>query len=148
MSKAKKKNVESGTPYDDAFHTMLSDCSELLIPVINEIFGKSYTGEEEIRFHQNEHYMNQQDGNLEKRVTDQSFTIISKTGEEDKYLFECQSLPDSSMLIRVFEYVTQIALDDGKIVGTTLEVTIPMPAVLFLRSNSNTPDKMQILIHI
>ena len=37
----KKKNVAIGTPYDDAFRTMLAECSGLLIPIINEVFGKS-----------------------------------------------------------------------------------------------------------
>ncbi len=36
--------------YDGAFRTILNDCRKLIIPVINEIFGEAYTGEEEIRF--------------------------------------------------------------------------------------------------
>lgn len=36
--------------YDGAFHTILNDCRKLVIPVINEIFNESYTGEEEIQF--------------------------------------------------------------------------------------------------
>ncbi len=36
--------------YDVAFRTILNDCRKLIIPVINEIFGETYTGEEEIRF--------------------------------------------------------------------------------------------------
>lgn len=29
---------------DDAFRTLLNDCRKLIIPVINEMFGESYTG--------------------------------------------------------------------------------------------------------
>ena len=36
--------------YDGAFRTILNDCRKLIIPIINEIFGEKYTGEEEIRF--------------------------------------------------------------------------------------------------
>ena len=38
--------VESAvsTPYDDAFRTLVNDCARLLIPVINEVFGKHYSG--------------------------------------------------------------------------------------------------------
>ena len=138
--------VESAvsTPYDDAFRTMVNDCAKLLIPVINEVFGKHYSGNEEIVFHPNEHFMNQQDGNEAKRITDSSFSIIGET--EDRYLFECQSRSDASMLIRIFEYVTQIALDEGEIVEDVLEVSIPNAAILFLRSNSKTPDEMKILM--
>jgi predicted transposase/invertase (TIGR01784 family) len=31
---------EIGTPYDDVFRTLLTDCSRLIIPVVNEIFQK------------------------------------------------------------------------------------------------------------
>ena len=47
--------------YDGAFRTILNDCRKLIIPVINEIFGETYTGEEEIRFSPNEHFLDQQD---------------------------------------------------------------------------------------
>jgi len=43
----------TSTPYDDVFRTLLNDCSELIIPVINEVFGENYTGEEEIIFSPN-----------------------------------------------------------------------------------------------
>ena len=68
----KKSNKVINTPYDDVFRTLLNDCSELIIPVINEIFGTHYTGDEEIIFAPNEHFLNQQDGEEEKRITDSS----------------------------------------------------------------------------
>ena len=36
--------VYSSTPYDDVFRTLLNDCSRLILPVLNEIFGENYTG--------------------------------------------------------------------------------------------------------
>ncbi len=50
------------TPYDDVFRTLLNDCSKLILPVINEIFGEHYTGEETIVFSPNEHFLNKQEG--------------------------------------------------------------------------------------
>lgn len=132
----------SNTPYDDVFRTLLNDCSELIVPVINEIFGESYTGRERIVFAQNEHFLNRQGGAASKRITDASFEIIGT--ETKKYLCECQSTPDSSMLVRIFEYATQIALDEGEIIGNVLKVRLPHSAVLFLRSRKTTPDKMKI----
>ena len=44
----------------------------------------------------------------------------------------------------MFEYGTQIALDEGETKGNVLEVEFPHATVLFLRSNSKTPDKMRI----
>lgn len=34
------------TPYDDVFRTLLTDCTELIIPVVNEIFHTKYTRKE------------------------------------------------------------------------------------------------------
>ena len=130
------------TAYDDVFRTLVNDCAELIIPVINEVFGEHYTGEEEIRFSPNEHFMNFQDGGEEKRITDTSFWIIGK--ECRKYHLECQSSDDDSMLVRLFEYDTQIALDEGAIKDYILTVEFPHSAVLFLRCDKNTPNQMEI----
>ena len=42
------------TPYDDAFRTLLQDCPELVIPLINELFGTDYTGQEAVLSSANE----------------------------------------------------------------------------------------------
>ena len=96
----------SNTPYDDVFRTLLNDCSSLIIPVINEIFGENYSGKEKIIFSSNEHFLNKQGGNEEERITDTSFVILGK--ETKKYHLECQSNSDHSMLVRFFEYDTQV----------------------------------------
>lgn len=65
--------------YDGAFRTILNDCRKLIIPIINEIFGEKYTGEEEIRFFPNEHFISQQDTADKERITDTNFTVFGKT---------------------------------------------------------------------
>ena len=139
-----KKQRNTNTPYDDVFRTLLNDCSPLIIPVINVVFGEEYTGEEKIIFAPNEHFLNQQGGKEEERITDSSFEIQGKTTK--KYHLECQSSTDNSMLVRFFEYDTQIALDEGEIKGNTLTVTLPHSAVLYLRCSQNTPDTLKIRI--
>lgn len=142
VSKESRSVKMSNTPYDDVFRTLLNDCSSLIIPIINEVFGEHYTGNEEVIFSQNEHFLNQQDGNEEKRVTDSSFKIIGAVTK--KYHCECQATPDNTMLIRIFEYGSQIALDDGEIKDNILTVTFPHSVILFLRHNQKTPDRMRI----
>ena len=132
------------TPYDDVFRTLLNDCSSLIIPVINEIFGENYSGKEKIDFYPNEHFLNKQAGNESERITDTYFVVCGE--ENKKYHLECQSANDSSMIIRMFEYDTQIALDSGIIEGDTLKVKFPNSAILFLRSNNKTPNRMKIEI--
>lgn len=132
----------TNTPYDDVFRTLLNDCSPLILPVINEIFGEHYSGQEKIIFSPNEHFLNQQGGNEDERITDSSFSIEGETIK--KYHLECQSNSDNSMLVRFFEYDTQIALDEGQIRGNVLTVTLPHSAVLFLRHLPRTPDSLKI----
>ena len=154
-----KKNYEkvnseniTGTPYDDVFRTMLNDCSRFILPLLNEVFGENYDGTETIVFANDYHYQNKQKGAEDKIITDASFKVI-KGDIEKKYHLECQSTIDNSMVLRFFEYDSQIALDDAtieKIVGDdggkksdgVLTVTFPHSAVLYLRSNKNTGDVM------
>ena len=90
----------SNTPYDDVFRTLLNDCTPLIIAVINEAFHEHYTGNERIEFMPNEHFVNGQDGQEQKRVTDTVFIIY---GDVPRcYHIECQSTPDGRMLIRIF----------------------------------------------
>ncbi len=117
----------ANTPYDDVFRTLLNDCSNLIVPVVNEIFHENYIGSEEVVFYPNEHYINRQDGEEEKRVTDTCFII--EPGSIKKYHFECQSTADSSLLVRIFEYAAQIALDYGELEENILDVSFPHSAV-------------------
>jgi len=131
--------------YDGAFRTILNDCRKLIIPVINEIFGETYTGEEEIRFFPNEHFIDQQDDADKERITDTNFTVLGKTSK--KYHIECESsLPDGKITIRLFEYDAQIALDEGEVTEETLTVAFPNTAVLYLRTYKTTPDKLKYII--
>ena len=134
-----------GNIYDGAFRTILNDCRQMIIPVINEIFKEDYTGNEIIEFHPNEHFMDQQDAADHERITDTNFIIYGK--KKKKYHLECESsLPDGRMTIRLFEYDAQIALDEGEVIHETLTVTFPNTAVLYLRNYKKTPDKMRYVI--
>lgn len=136
----------SPTPYDDAFRTLLNDCSKLILPVINEVFGEKYTGDETILFAPNEHYLNSGDSGEEKRITDTNFIVIGNTTK--RYHFECESsAPGANILIRIFEYDAQIALDqNSQIIENKIIVSFPNTAILALRSTRNTPDVMRVSI--
>ena len=134
-----------GNIYDGAFRTILNDCRKLIIPVINEIFHEHYTGEEEIRFFPNEHFLDQQNAADKERITDTNFQIIGRIAK--KYHLECESsLPNGKITIRLFEYDAQIALDEGEVTEETLTVTFPNTAVMYLRAYKKTPDKMKYVI--
>ena len=130
--------------YDSAFRTILNDCHRFIIPVINEAFGENYTGNETIEFYPNEHFINQQEQKNRERITDTNFIIQGK--HPKKYHWECQSTPDNRMLIRLFEYDAQIALDQGEVLNEMLIVDFPNSAVLYLRCNRKTPERYRYRI--
>lgn len=131
--------------YDGAFRTIINDCRKWIIPLVNEIFGENYTGNEEVCFLPNEHFLDQQDKPDKERITDTNFRIIGK--DIKKYHIECESsYPDRKITIRLFEYDAQIALDEGEIIEETLTVTFPNTAVLYLRTYKKTPNKMKYVI--
>ena len=131
--------------YDGVFRTVVSDCKNFLLPFINEVFGESYEGSEIIQFHPNEHFIDQQDEADIRRITDTNFTVIGK--EKKHYHLECESsVYNKGMLIRIFEYDAQIALDQAELEREIIKVTFPHTAVLYLRSNSKTPNEIKIVI--
>ena len=134
------------TPYDDVFRTLLNDCSSLIIPVVNEIFHESYSGDEAVEFYPNEHFVNGQDGRERERVTDSCFGI--RGGSLKKYHIECQSTSDDTMLVRMFEYDAQIALDAGEVNDGVLTVRFPASAILYLRCRATTPDVLTVRIEL
>ncbi len=88
--------------YDGAFRTIVNDCRKWIIPLVNEIFGENYTGNKEVWFLPNEHFLDQQDKPDKERITDTNFIIIGK--DIKKYHIECESsYPDGKITIRLFE---------------------------------------------
>lgn len=140
--------VESNTPYDDVCRTLTVECDDLVIPLINEIFGEDYSLQDKVIRRANEHFLEQQGGAEEKRVTDTLLEIVRKaTKQEKKYHIECESSSsDGTILVRIFEYAAQIALDDGAVTGKKLIVEFPHSAIIFLRSKKTAPKQMEISV--
>ncbi|MBQ3545898.1 MAG: hypothetical protein IJA34_13100 [Lachnospiraceae bacterium] len=133
---------ETNTPYDDVYRTLLQECKVLIIPVINEVFKTNYKGTDTINLEENEIFIDFF-GESTKKITDSSFSIES-SNEKRHYHIECQSSSDGSMIIRMYEYDSQIALKHSNLKDYVLEVEFPESAVIFLRHNKNTPDTMKI----
>ena len=133
------------TAYDDAYRTMLEKCSSLVLPVINELFGEDYSGNEEVILNQNELFITTPEEKSVERITDSSMQVVT-ADRKSRYHIECQSSPDQSILIRLFEYDSQIALDNGSLEENCLVVEFPRSALIYLRSSEKTPDEMTIEI--
>ena len=155
-SQAENSQENINAPYDTAFKILITYCSKLILPMLNEAFGENYRGDEEIRLSQQEHFPNGKDGQKTRRITDADFVVIRKNRNADgsitessrRYHWECETHANQDILIRLFEYDAQIALDETREVGHyKLTVTLPHSAVLFLDSGKNTPNHMSMTIN-
>ena len=143
MNQKKEKESNTSTPYDDVHRTMLNDCPKLIIPVVNEMFHKKHSDNEKITLLNNELFINRQNGKQVERITDTNLLIGSI-----RYHLECQSTADGTIMYRIFEYDSQIALQSSELAGERLIVNFPNTAVLYLRHNKNTPNRMIIELRV
>lgn len=141
MSEEQRENpLYSDTAYDDAFRTMESRCDDLVIPFVNHMFGEDYDSKAVIKRLRNEHYVEHENEASEKRVTDSSFEIISK-GKAKKYHLECESKKyTGEILVRIFEYGTQIAKDEASGDKYRMTFMFPNSGLLILRKAKDVPD--------
>ena len=133
--KSKKKSMLN--PQNN--RTLLERCQKLIIPVINEVFGTLYTMDDEITLLSNEHYIVESDGKSIKRITDSCIKVRDRM-----YHIECESNPKTGMEIRMIEYDFHIALSKMERYEDKAVLRFPESAVLFLRHNVNTPDKLTV----
>lgn len=142
ISDFEEKSTNDTAVFDDVFRTMLERIPEVMIPLINEVFGTHYSEDETIMQLKNEHYT--KGGAI---ITDCVLNICGK-----QYHLECQSNPDNTIALRMIEYDMAIALHGAKEVKLTdgaehdYELTFPNSCVLYLRDNRKTKDKANVRI--
>ena len=109
--------------FDDVFRTMCEKMPKLLIPLINEAFGTSYTEEDKFEQLRNERHLE------DKRIiTDALVKICGHI-----YHIECQSTNSDHMILRMFEYDASIAIERWIETSDGFEVTFPRSCVVYLR---------------
>ena len=143
-----KKSKRRRSVYDDVFRTMTVMSSELVLPLLNEMCGdpKRFDGTEKIETLSDDLLLVQPDLEQEKRITD---SLLRVSGHEQEiYHLECQSSPDGTILVRMFEYDSRIALKNAEHTADTLRVRFPRSGVLYLRSTANTPDRLKVVIQV
>ena len=140
--KSDSKNVKikrkgSDKPFDRTFRTMAEKMPELLIPLINEVFGTDYQLDEEVVQLRNEHQKNKDS------ITTDSFIRIRNT----MYHIECQSVNDYTMAIRMFEYDAMIAIENAVAKEKGIyKVFMPKSCVLYVRANETTPKDHRVIV--
>lgn len=121
--------MANNTIFDDVFRTMLEKMPQLIIPVINEVFGTDYPADIPIIQRRNEHYTRK--GEI---ITDSHLLIADKL-----YHIECQSTTDAAMVIRMVEYDFAVALETAVKENGKYRVYFPQSCVLYLRGKTG-PD--------
>ena len=126
----------NNTIFDDVFRTMLEKMPELVVPLINEIFGTDYPMDVRLEQLRNEHQT--KDGT---RITDSHFIIGRK-----RYHIECQSTEDSEMIIRMVEYDFSISLENVEKEGEVYRMRFPHSCVIYLRKTEKESLSMEIIM--
>lgn len=128
----------NNTIFDDVFLTLLEKLPRLVVPLINEVFKTDYTEADEVIQLKDAHQT--WEG---RRTTDSALRIRDKW-----YHIECQSSPDSTMIIRMIEYDFSIALGNVRKRAGKYVMEFPRSCILYLRHTKNTKDmeEMEILL--
>ena len=139
-------SLYSDTAYDDAFRTMEGRCDDILIPFVSYMFGEKYGKGAVVKRLRNEHFVEHKDSVDEKRITDSSFEIIYNDVTK-LYHLECESSKyDGTILIRIFEYDSQIAKDNAERSLSSIRLRFPNSGLLLLRGTDKAPDKASIVM--
>ncbi len=106
--------MANNTIFDDVFRTMLEKMPELIIPLINEVFGTAYPADIPIEQQRNEHHTK-----TGEKITDSRLKIADKV-----YHIECQSTSDAEMvillLVKAYRWIRR-----------SLQKTLPLAIMLF-----------------
>ena len=130
--------MADNTVFDSVFKTMAHKTPQLLVPFINEAFGRNYPPDEPIIQFSNEH-----EGPQGSTISDSVFRLQDKI-----YHIECQSTPDADMVVRMIEYDFAIALEGALSAGAPYEMDFPESCVLFLRHIESMPDELTIKVNL
>ncbi len=129
-------NTSSNMVFDDVFRTSLEKIPQLIFPLINEIYGISYSMDATIDQYRNEFYTLHG-----MRITDSNLKVA-----DARYHFELQSTSDSHMHIRMLEYDTAVGIDNLIESDQQLHMYYPRSCVLYLRGTYSRISQ-EITIH-
>ena len=122
---------KSSTPYDDSYKTLLTEHPRLIIPVVNEMFGKNYGNDAPVRFLPTEYHEHTEDSNIQKYASDACFQIFSS--DQGIYLLECQSNSDPDMMLRMARYRLHATLQNLRMDGNNVRSNFPDLGCIYLR---------------
>ena len=143
---AGRKKSYRHTAYDDAFRTIETECDDALLPLLNHMFGESYDRTAQIIRLRNEQFVEHKGKEDEKRITDSHFRVRFHDQVTDYHL-ECESSGYSgSILVRMFQYAVQAAIDTGEQDHYGIIIRLPRSGLLVLRDKGAPPERVTITL--
>ena len=143
--------------WDEITRHMKKLLSEILLPVIKEVFGKEYSRNVNIEFLSKKYAVDKNRRNGVNAMHSICADLVIRVGKKDIYHFECQIAPEEDIALRTYEYDTRIAFVHGsrkrkkykkhKKEQRTL-IEMPHSLILYLTHTQNTLDfeSMQIFL--
>ena len=126
----------NNTIFDDIFRTTLEKIPQLIIPLVNEVYGTSYPMNTPVTQYHNEFHTLRGE-----KITDSHLGV-----NQQRYHIECQSTSDSHIHIRMLEYDTAIGIETLTSTAEQDHMYYPHSCILFLRGTQAVKTK-QITIH-
>ena len=145
LSEEDKKLTNEQT-YDSALASMVSKLKDYVIPLVNEAFGERFTQNAEVSLRNNKHVIQRTDDSLSRRDADMvvELTEMLEALVKKVYMFECETWYDKTIVFRIAEYGSSVAIETAVITDEGVVLTIPNSAVIFLHPNGKIPPMMKI----
>ena len=112
-----EKELENEQTYDSVLAAMVMRFERYIAPLINEAFGEHFTQNAKVTIRNNKHIIRHTDGTLGRRETD-SYVELSEYREKavtKRYHIECETWYDRSIIVRIAEYSSAIAMENVEI---------------------------------
>lgn len=116
----------------------------LLLSVIKELFHKDYSNDVKIEFLSVEYILDDLQRNKTRKLRTIRADIVIGIDDADIFHFECQIRREAHMVLRMYEYDTQVAVLyglKGKKGKKRDVVSFPQSVIMYLTHTSNTPDE-------
>ena len=113
---------------------------------MNEAFGERFTQDAEVALLNNKHVVRRTDDSLDRRDSDMVVELTEMFGELVKkvYMFECETWYDKTIVFRIAEYGSSVAIETAEITDEGVVLNIPNSAVIFLHPNGKIPQMLKV----
>ena len=129
--------------YDSALAAMVTKLDEFVVPLVNEVFGERFTDQAQVVLKNNKHVIQRTDGALARRDSD-AFVELSEQIVRKTYLIECEAWYDKTVVLRIAEYDSSVAIETAQLTDEGVILTHPNSAVVFLHQKGVIPERMKI----